>query len=191
MDIPFEERVKKTIINCAREYKSYLIDKKYILYSERFSNERFYIINAKEDNFLHLTGISTTLKAKDFYHKSLAGTLEVSDFKLGDKQQKGSIRRKISVLSTAIKMFSLGQPLLVEEGYSKNNIMCSFATSEGTCTIGFLFCKNAKPLTVLKGNVLKSPIAIELILDYRNKDDFDIIYNLKQLAIEDIKAILN
>lgn len=85
------------------------------MYSSNFTQNAYYIIDAKKDNYLHLTGVITNLKASVFFDKCIARILEESDFDLGDKSRKGSIRKKIKVLKTAINLFDGTHTINVEE----------------------------------------------------------------------------
>lgn len=59
----FKERVRLTIINMAKLYKEKYVDYEYLICSQAFSERAYYIIDAKEDNFQHLTGVHTSLSA--------------------------------------------------------------------------------------------------------------------------------
>ena len=188
MQETFKQRVLKEIIKSAKEYKENLVDYEYLIYSSEFNVKKYYIISAKEDNFLHLTGVITNLKPIEFYNKCIDCTLTEEDFEIGDKIRKGTIRRKIGVLSNATKMF-LCKTLQAQENFIKNKVCCSFASTDFNCTLGFTDNIKVKPKTLLKGNELKNPIKIELIM--RKKID-DVDFNetlLNELQI-DINEIL-
>lgn len=105
----FEERVRQTIIKYAPLYKNYYTDFEYMIFSEAFATS-YYIIAAKEDNFMHLLGIHSTLSPQSFFDKSLNGTLTISDFDFNKKGQsekavKGTVRRKINVINGIFGIF--------------------------------------------------------------------------------------
>lgn len=52
----------------------------------------------------------------------------------------------------------------VEEGFRKNRIACSLATADGNCTLGFSESNKARPKSLIKGNELKNPETVDLIL---------------------------
>ena len=168
MEESFKTRVKLVLEECALDYLHNFIGKKYIVYSSNFTQNIYYTINAKKDNYLHLTGVITNLKASVFFDKCVARMLKESDFELGDKSRKGSIRKKIKVLKTAVNLFDGMHIINVEERFIKNKVVCSFATSDGRCTLGFILDKNSKPLTLLKGNVLRNPSPVDLIVEKDN-----------------------
>ncbi|WP_314256620.1 PBECR4 domain-containing protein [Granulicatella elegans] len=98
----FKEKVRLKLMYCAVLYYDLLVRKDYLIFSRDFKYQKYYIVSAFEDNFLHLTGVHTNLKAKKFFEKCYQKTLEDGDFEINDKSQKGSIRRKMSVLENAI-----------------------------------------------------------------------------------------
>lgn len=154
----FIERVKREIIKYASLYNQYYVDFEYIIFSEAFTKP-YYIVSAKEDNFMHLLGVNSELSPQIFFDKSLNGTLTTDDFNFDKKQQnpksvKGTVRRKIKAMQSIIGIFD--NTAYVEENFAKNNIICSFAASETTCTIGFTIGEFVKPKTLLKGNELNS-----------------------------------
>ena len=169
----FKNRVKEIVISGAKSYQDYFIDYDYLLCSDAFNTNKYYIISGEEDNFKHLTGvIFESGSPKDFFEKSLGGTLEEDDFEIKkddlDTNTKGSIRRKISVLENAMHIFD--STTFVEEDFEKNNIKCSFATENGSSTIGFTPTGViTRPKTLLKGNQLDTNKSKELELVLRKK----------------------
>lgn len=77
----FKERVKNILIEEAQNYKTIFLDYDYLLCSEIFVNSPYYIIIAKDWNFLHLTGVHPlNFSATDFFIKCLDKTLGTNDF---------------------------------------------------------------------------------------------------------------
>lgn len=190
MTISFKERVREVLIQQSQIYNDRFLNKEYLIHSSEFKYDLFYVIAAKKDNFLHLTGVTTNLKANEFFNKCLDGTLSEHDFDIGDSRQKGSVRRKINALPHALNLFN-GQRILIEERFIKNRISCSFASSDNKCTLGFTHTKKAKPQTLLKGNELSNSILVDVIaVKNENEELFNIIYksdkniNLNQIPIK-------
>lgn len=75
MEASFKTRVKRTLEECAVDYLNNFIGKKYVIYSKCFTKNNYYTIDAKKDNYLHLTGVITNLKAEVFFDKCIRGTL--------------------------------------------------------------------------------------------------------------------
>ena len=155
----FKTRVKNSVIAAAQDYNAHFVQRDYLICSDAFQQEPFYIISAHEDNFLHLTGVSSNIDASEFFHKSLDGTLTEADFEIAGAKRnkninsaKGSIRRKINSLPKIRTIFSPGS--MVEEGFQKNHIFCSVASTDSSFTLGFITTPEAVPKTLLKGNEL-------------------------------------
>ena len=153
----FKTRVKDIAIQYSKDYYDYYVCNDYLIISDTFSHSPYYIISAEEDNYLHLIGVSTNLSASNFFDKCLDGTLTENDFEISSNTQneksiKGSIRRKISALPHITNLLNTSS--LVEENFQKNNIHCTIASSDGSCTLGFIATPKARPKTLLKGNEL-------------------------------------
>lgn len=76
----FKERVKETVIHNAYFYKMYYVEYEYLLCSKAFIKNGYYIVSAYEDNYLHLTGLHTSLDAATFFEKCYKGTSVEEDF---------------------------------------------------------------------------------------------------------------
>jgi hypothetical protein len=163
----FKERARQEMIKAAKQYKDIYVDYEYLICSVTFEKNNYYIIAAEEDNFQHLTGVHSNIDAKTFFHKCYDGTLEEEDFdftKAGqnEKSAKGTVRRKIQVLPDMMTLMK--SDVQVEEGFRKNRVVCSLATADGNCTLGFSESMKARPKSLIKGNELKNPGTVDLIL---------------------------
>lgn len=153
----FKERVKNAVIANASIYEEYFVKYEYLVCSEAYRNG-FHIIKADRNNYLHLTGIHTTLTAEQFFEKCRAADenqLKETDFDFNkpgrnENAVKGVVRKKLQVLPRMENFFH--QRLLTEEGFKKNNVDCAFATSDNFLTLGFV--KEGRPKTLLKSNEL-------------------------------------
>ena len=179
--VSFKTRVKETAISIAPDYYSYYVCRDYLLISDAFKNSPYYIVRAEKDNYLHLVGVSTKLSATAFFDKCLNGTLDESDFEIAahgqdEKQSKGSIRRKIKSLPLITGLFT--DSSLVEENFKKNTVLCTFASSDGSCTLGFIATPSARPKTLLVGDELDHAKAKNLkivISKARDEDKFSTV----------------
>ena len=168
----FQERVKDTVIEYAKQYKDYFVDYDYLICSNAFKNADYYIVQAHETNFKHLTGVSSEISANDFFEKCYNGTLEESDFSISkkgvsDKKAKGTVRRKMKALPGIIGIFN--PSTIVEEDYSHNSIKCSFIAGDNQTTIGFTKTDPYVPLTLLFGEKLNAENAGHMSLVLRKK----------------------
>lgn len=168
----FKKRVQKELIKASKEYKDVYVDYVYLICSEAFVQKDYYIVDAKEDNFQHLTGVHTSMNAKKFFDKCIQGTLTEYDFDFVKKGQdekavKGTVRRKIKVLPHMMELFREG--LWAEENFEKNKVRCAFATADNSCTLGFSGSEKSRPKSLIKGNELTNAKPVELVL--RRKPD--------------------
>lgn len=158
MDISFNERVRQEAIKYSKVYKSNFLDYDYLICSDAFRKNGYYVVSARKDNYQHLIGVNSQVSPHDFFEKCFNDTLSLEDFNFIKKGQeerdvKGSVRRKIKVLPYALEMFN-STCLLAEESFSKNRVFCSFATTESKCTLGFANGNYSVPKTLLKNNEL-------------------------------------
>lgn len=187
--INFKTRVLNTVIKCSRDYFTHYVSVDYLIISDAFHLRPYYIISAEKSNFLHLVGVSTNLSPTDFYERCYDGTLIENDFDISThgqdaKASKGSIRRKINALPHLSGL--INESSLIEEGFRKNAISCSIASSDGSCTLGFIAVPNARPKTLLSGDELNhskaAPIKVILVKP-RKSDSF---VSIKSGTLEDL-----
>ena len=106
----FKQSVRGKLMSCAAIYKSVFIDYEYLIYSDGFTMNPFYIIDAHEDNFAHLTGVKSLLSVGDFYTACISGSLNENDFSFADrnhseKSVKGTVRRKLQAFHEVVNFF--------------------------------------------------------------------------------------
>ena len=197
--IPFKTRFVNTVKACAIKYQANLVDYDYLLCSEAFIKNKYYIINAHKDNFLHLVGINAIMSAKQFFEKAIDGTLVESDFdfnkgNVSPKVIKGYVREKIKVLPELMDMFKYD--LFAEEDFKRNSVTCLFGTSNGTFTLGI--AEDGSPKSLMKNDQLdknKEKLVELVIRKSRKSDKFDeIVYGDKEKInkyIDYIKDLLD
>lgn len=167
--ISFKERVRQTVIDCSKKYKSNYVDYDYLVCSKAFTQKDYYIISAYEDNYQHLTGVHSLISPQDFFNKCYNGSLSDSDFDFikkgqSEKSVKGSVREKIAVLDNTMDLFTYPE-IYVEESFHKNRVFCSFATAVNSFTLGFANGKYATPKSLLKNNKLSNNLdKVDLII---------------------------
>ncbi len=127
----------------------------YVIISETLK-DKYCIIKAEPDNYMHLIGINSLLSAQDFYNKCIDKSLTENDFDFKKKDQseksvKGIVRKKISVLPHFCNMFYYTD-LKCQQDYCKGNVICSFASASDIFTIGFV--DTGRPKTLMKNNQL-------------------------------------
>ena len=169
-ELTFKQRVAQTAITYATVYESEYLKYEYLVCSEAFSSQDYYIIAACADNYRHLIGVNTAISADDFFAKCLSGTLTEDDFdfvKNGQSEAavKGSVRRKINALPHFLSM--LGSPLVAQEKFIKNRVSCTFATTDKCVTVGYVTVGKSRPKTLLKGDELEEEKCRKVDLIFR------------------------
>ena len=152
MQNSFKENVRKQLLVAAQEYFS-LLNKTIIIESNNFEFQKIYIIKFDKTNFLHLTGVISTLKAGDFFEKCYNSSISIDDFDYDEVKNKTNIKNKLRCLATISTMFN--KELFAQEHFEKNRVICKIATSDGSFTIGFIGGVHCVyPKTVLNKNRL-------------------------------------
>lgn len=177
----FKERVKNIIISSAVLYKQNFVDCEYLVCSDAFTNSGFYIIDAKTDNYQHLTGVHSLISPSEFFTKSYEGNLQESDFDFvkphqNEKEVKGTVREKIIALPSMMTIFD-NDIIMAEENFAKNKVICTFAAACNECTVGFVDSSKARPKSLIKGNKLDNAKAKRVNLILRRStgsDKFDV-----------------
>ncbi|MCR5272601.1 MAG: hypothetical protein K6E13_06430 [Lachnospiraceae bacterium] len=155
--ITFKERVATCAIENAKIFQNNFVQYEYCICSKAFTSG-YSFTKALDGNYLHLVGVNTSLPADSFFKKCLNGTLTENDFDfskpgVGRNALKGSVRHKIKVLPDMVDIFS-NKGIYAQQGFSKNQIACAFASSDGNCTLGF--ANSGHPKSLLRGDHLEN-----------------------------------
>lgn len=143
----FKENVLDSILVGARSYQA-LLGVDFIVKSDRFVERHEYILRFNEDNFLHLTGVLTSLSAREFYRKAIDRTLSLTDFDCESTVAlKGTVRCKARNIRNIGTL--LDRAVSVTEKFSSGRVYCLFAASDGSCTLGFVGGRILNPNTLL------------------------------------------
>lgn len=78
-----------------------------------------------------------------------------------------------------------------EEDFKKNRVICTFATADGNCTLGFVDSGRARPKSLIKGNELKNPKQIELVLKRWQEKKFNGQAFCNAETIKNVEKIAN
>ena len=173
--ISFKSRVKTVLIQSASIYSSLFVCQDHLIVSDAFHKRPYYIISAEKKQLSASDRCTYILICICFFDKCLNGTLIESDFDFSlpnhnSKSAKGSVRRKINVLPLISNL--IGPNSNVEEDFQKNAVFCSLASSDGSCTLGFVSVPQAIPKTLLQGDELDHTKAapIKIILSKKQSD---------------------
>lgn len=83
------------IINAAKEYDSKLCDRHFLIIYKKDNQIESCEVGFRDYNFLHLTGIKTSLSAQQFYNACINGKLSVNDISISSD---GKTQQKLAVL---------------------------------------------------------------------------------------------
>lgn len=163
----FKAKSISALITSAREYAR-LLESFYIFQSDDFKSRNFYIISFNEENFLHLTGVKTTLKALDFYKKCFEGTISGADFDCdSDKILKGKVKEKMKHLPNICSIIL--QCYELKESFSKGRVTCILVGTQKDFTVGFDGVDVLYPKTLMHKNRVDSTKAITHFETYKVK----------------------
>ena len=181
----------KIVTEAAKKYEERLNDRHFMVVYQEGAETKTVQFGFREMNFLHLTGIESTLKAKQFYRACL-------DHKLAERDiinfTKGKTQQKLAVL-----------PYLADVLY--NNCMIGYSISNGiylqadyfvgntkaVLSIGFRFGKTVDyPVTLYNGDVRKmiSPVCKVLAIfskAYNDEKYIECTYLSKGQQIDKLK----
>lgn len=157
---PFKLRALELLKTGAKEY-SKLLGIDFVLTSEKFVNRNRYVLRFYEGNFLHLTGVLTTLTAKEFFDRCLNGTITNDDFDCDSTLLiKGTVRHKLSHIVSISTFFD--NDIRCQELFHKGKVKCIIAASDRKYTLGFTGGKGSlNPLTLLHNDFLDNETAIK------------------------------
>lgn len=90
-----KDAIKQQIISAAKAYSSNLAGRTFLyVYGENYFEVLFLT-----DRFLHLTGVESRLRAKDFYQKAKDGVLDVNQFYFTPNHSMGAAKKKLPCLN--------------------------------------------------------------------------------------------
>lgn len=178
------------IVKAAVNYKKTLQDKAFLLIYQENGEIKTVQVEFRENHFLHLTGVQTSLSAKRFYEKCVSHKLSFADIEL---DKRGKAQQKLMVL-----------PFLHELLY--HNCMIGDFIDSGICikadyfvgntkavlSVGFRFGKNADfPVTLYKEDVRKlsqptNKVLAIFVKDYKKHSYTECTYLSRGQKIENL-----
>ena len=164
---PKQFDIKQALIESAQSYFQ-LLDCEIVLQSQDFIEQSSYMLKFFKTNFLHLTGLKTSLSTEDFFLRCYAGTILESDYTLGPTNDRNTVKRKLKNLIHINDFFK--SKIMVQETFVKNKVVCKIATSDEKYTIGFVDAKYyLRPQTILANNHLDKSRPIYIVSPIINK----------------------
>ena len=149
----------KIVTEAARGYEDRLNDRHFMVVYQEGTETKTVQFGFRDMNFLHLTGIETTLKAKQFYRACLDHKLaerDIINFTKGKTQQKLAVLPHLAdvLYNNCMIGYSINNGIYLQADYFVGN-------TKAVLSVGFRFGKTVDyPVTLYNGDVRKmiSPV---------------------------------
>ena len=149
----------KIVTEAAKEYEERLNDRHFMVVYQEGTETKTIQFGFRDMNFLHLTGIETTLKAKQFYRACLDHKLaerDIINFTKGKTQQKLAVLPHLAdvLYNNCMIGYSINNGIYLQADYFVGN-------TKAVLSVGFRFGKTVDyPVTLYNGDVRKmiSPV---------------------------------
>lgn len=144
----------KIVTQAAKEYEENLNDRHFMVVYQEEAETKIVYFGFRDFNFLHLTGVNTTLKAKQFYKACLEHKLagrDIIDLKKGKTQQKLAVIPYLSKIlyNNCMIGYSIQNGIYLQADYFVGN-------TKAVLSVGFRFGENVDyPVTLYNGDVRK------------------------------------
>lgn len=135
MELSFKSKVRERLVEGALNY-SKLLNYFFVFESRQFQFQKSYSLRFTEENYKHLTGVTTKLSVRVFFEKCLNGTIKIDDFDCEDtKRRKGLVRNKTKHLAKLEEIVT--DTIAIEERFVHGRVIALFAVSNGRFTLAF------------------------------------------------------
>lgn len=184
------------IVKCAKNYKEHLAGKALLIVAEKIDAENPKPISCTEltfdaSNFMHLTGVVTNLKAKDFFHKCLDGKLKFEDF---DFSADNTTQLKLEVLTSIINK-NLSARMIGDYCSKRLKLQTQKLAGGDKCCIGFITSSPSEryvPNTILKEDIRQCSENLARVIAVFRKvrsDEYytELTYKAKNIDLGSIK----
>jgi len=141
----------RIVTDAAKQYDERLKDRHFLVVYQEGSETKTVQLGFRDMNFLHLTGIKTTLMAKHFYTACLDHKLAEKDiicYTKGETQQKLAVLPYLSevLYSNCMIGYSINNGVYIEADYFVGN-------TKAVLSVGFRFGKTVDfPVTLYTGD---------------------------------------
>lgn len=164
------------LVESAKRYDKRLNNKDFLVVYQENREIKAVHVGFKDVNFLHLTGITTELSAKQFYSACVSGKISEKDFSVN---KKGFVEQKLAVLPYLPDLFyykcMIGN--FVNSGiYIKADYF--IGNTKAVLSVGFRYRKNVDfPVTLYKDDVKKLGNPLFKVIAIFSKGSREIIFN--------------
>ena len=145
------ERALGIINDCAAQYAANLVDRNIMFVLGDANKADTFEVLFTEQNYLHLTGVKTTLKSNTFFSAAISGRLRKTDFIFA---KNGTTEMKLDILPSLMNIHSTARMV---GDYDNSNELLVTDKFAGTVTaaMGFVKIKTGEyvPNTALKVDV--------------------------------------
>ena len=189
----------KIVTKAAREYEERLNDRHFMVVYQEGTETKTVQFGFRDMNFLHLTGIETTLKAKQFYRACLDHKLaerDIINFTKGKTQQKLAVLPHLAdvLYNNCMIGYSINNGIYLQADYFVGN-------TKAVLSVGFRFGKTVDyPVTLYNGDIQKmiSPVCKVLAIfskAYNDEKYTECTYlskgqNVDQLKLDKVNELL-
>ena len=181
----------KIVTEAARKYEERLNDRHFMVVYQEGTETKTVQFGFRDMNFLHLTGIETTLKAKQFYRACLDHKLaerDIINFTKGKTQQKLAVLPHLAdvLYNNCMIGHSINNGIYLQADYFVGN-------TKAVLSVGFRFGKTVDyPVTLYNGDVRKmiSPVCKVLAIfskAYNDEKYSECTYLSKRQQIDKLK----
>ena len=163
----FKENALDSILAGAKSYQS-LLGLDFVVSSDRFLYQKKYVIRFHADNFLHLTGVRTSLSPKEFFSKAVDRALSSGDFDCESTPDlKGTVRLKARNIRNIGTLFD--RTVAVQEKMVSGRVICLLAATDGAFTLCFTGGRVINPMSLLNKDKTDPALAITSFVIERKK----------------------
>ena len=181
----------KIVTEAAREYEERLNDRHFMVVYQEGTETKTVQFGFRDMNFLHLTGIETNLKAKQFYKACLDHKLaerDIINFTKGKTQQKLAVLPHLAdvLYNNCMIGYSINNGIYLQADYFVGN-------TKAVLSVGFRFGKTVDyPVTLYNGDVRKmiSPVCKVLAIfskAYNDEKYIECTYLSKGQQVDKLK----
>lgn len=195
-----KNKVIDIIVNAALNYRKYLQDRIFLVVYKENEVTKTVQVEFRDNHFLHLTGISTDLSAKQFYEKCLDHNISPENIRL---EKNGKTQQKLMVLPFLHELLYhncmignfVNNGVYIRADYFIGN-------TKAVLSVGFRYGKKVDfPVSLYKEDVRKMSKPTNKVLaifarDYKQKSYTECTYlskgqEISKLPIsEEIKALI-
>lgn len=146
--------INKKIIQASKKYKDHLLNHNFLIVYSHCNKLDYYETVCLNIHYKHLTGIKTSIKAKDFFKKCYKGIIKPEEY---TTSEDGSTELKLQVILDAMEFENTAKNIGFFNGKSGINLVSDMIVGNYVYSLGFVKDSNIPkyyvPNTLLKKNI--------------------------------------